>query len=393
MIKQVRADQVRVGMYIHQLDRAWFDHSFFSNRFLVKDASIAARLAAEGIGHVFIDTEKGRDLEPESVAVPPLSPEPEQTQKSPAARVALGEERGRARAIFHEATGLVHTMMNDVRLGRRLDVAAAEPLADKMIASAIRNPHALSSVVRIKSKDEYTFMHSVGVAAIMVAFGRHLELPEADLQEIVRGALLHDLGKILVPDAILNKPGRLTDEEFAVMRSHAALGIEVLMETAGFSEKSMEAVAMHHERNDGSGYPRGLKGDQITLVGQMSALIDVYDALTSERVYKTAWEPSFTLKKMLEWSPAQFDTALVQRFIRFLGIYPVGSLVELESGRLAIVVEQTTDLLRPNVLVIYNVRHRHYVTPQALALGKHQNDHIVGVVAPAEYGIDTTLFV
>jgi len=190
MQKKIRTDQLRVGMYVCRLDRDWLDHSFLSGRFAINDRAMIARLAAEGIAHVVIDTDKGLDLPEEMDAEPaPLPPPVAAAAVAQTAHIAsVAEESGRARAIYGEATQVVKNLMGEVRLGRRVDLAAVEPITERMIASVVRNPHALSSVSRIKSKDQYTFMHSVGVATIMIAFARHLGLSEAQIRDRPRRA-------------------------------------------------------------------------------------------------------------------------------------------------------------------------------------------------------------
>lgn len=405
MIKKISVSQLRVGMYIDNLDSSWMEHNFVRTRFAVDNPRLIEKIAANGLKHVYIDTTKGLDVESaptkqevehktqqrmEKVARAPQTPK----QTMPPARVSVAEEGPRARKIFTQANGVVRNLMSDIRLGKQVEVEAIEPLAESMVSSVMRSPHALSSVTRLKTKDEYTFMHSVSVSALMISFARAMHMSETDIMEIAKGALLHDIGKILVPDTILNKPGKLTDDEFEQMKLHVVKSDEILRETTGISAKALEAVSMHHERVDGSGYPLRLKGDEISTTGQMSAVVDVYDALTSVRVYKDGWEPSLTLKKMLEWSPNHFDTQMVHQFIRCLGIYPVGSLVLLSSGRVAIVREQNEDLLRPTVEVIYHAQKQRYLqTREQVVLTDNQDERVERFVTPAEYGLKVENFI
>ncbi|MCK4708012.1 MAG: HD-GYP domain-containing protein, partial [Gammaproteobacteria bacterium] len=214
------------------------------------------------------------------------------------------------------------------------------------------------------------------------------------IKQLALGGLLHDIGKMKVPLEILNKPGKLTDDEFEIMQGHAQLGIDYLSNTPGLSQDVMDVVSMHHERFDGTGYPNGLKGDEISEVGQMSSIIDVYDALTSVRCYKDAWEPSYTLKKLLEWSGSQFSKKLVSNYIRCLGIYPVGSLVQLQTGLVGIVIEQNEkELLRPDVRIIYNSCFEKYVKVRDIQLRKIPQESIVEAISPDKYNIDLGAFI
>ena len=219
-------------------------------------------------------------------------------------------------------------------------------------------------------------MHCVSVAGLMTAFAVEMGLDAETIQQVAIGGMVHDIGKTLVPDKILNKPGKLDDDEFVVMKHHVNFSDQLLKEHTGLSQVARDVTLLHHERMDGTGYPQGLKGDEISLIGQMSAIVDVYDALTSVRVYKDAWEPSVTLKKLMEWSPAHFNPKLVQNFIKCLGIYPVGSLVELNSGRVGVVMEQGKDILRPLLRVIYNTRLNGYIKVIELDLAKEYSDRI-----------------
>ena len=398
MIKRIGIEQLRVGMYVHDLDCGWMEHPFLVSRFRVKDADVVARIRKAGVRHLYIDTERGADVEeaPTRAEVQQaLQREAEEAAgkaEAQEARVPATEERGRAERLFREATGIIRNLMEDVRLGKAVEIETLDPLAERMVASVFRNQHALTGIARIKNKDDYTFMHCVSVSGLLITFARAQGFDREALQQIAVGGLLHDIGKTLVPLEVLNKPGRLTPDEFEIMKGHVTHSKEILEGEIGLDQTALDVALLHHERMDGTGYPQGLSGDEISLVGRMSAIVDVYDALTSVRVYKEAWEPTHTLKKMLEWSPDHFSRELVEQFIRCLGIYPVGSLVELESGRLGIVLDQGEDLLRPRLRIIYNARHGHYEKVRDIDLARASNDRILSAVSPGDYGIDLSAF-
>jgi HD-GYP domain-containing protein (c-di-GMP phosphodiesterase class II) len=224
----------------------------------------------------------------------------------------------------------------------------------------------------------------------MIAFARGLGLDRQIIKEIAVGALLHDVGKARVPDEILNKPAKLTDAEFEKMKSHVVQSIIILQNTPGISRIALDVAGQHHERYDGTGYPNKLKGDEISLYGQMGAIVDVYDALTSERVYKKGMPPTEALSKLLEWSKHHFEPELVRKFIKAVGIYPTGSLVRLESGRLGIVMEQTPDkMLQPKLLVIFNAKSNLHIKPETLDLAHPASrDKITGHESFETWGID-----
>lgn len=399
MIKRISTSELCVGMFIHDLDAKWMDHPFFSSRFLIQDEKSIQRIASAGLRRVYIDTSRGGDVdsglsqasveqalqtELESVAEQPAKP----SGSAPAV-----VEMERARSLYRETTTVVRNLMAATRSGRQVDVAALDPVAERMVQSAFRNPHALAGISRIKTKDEYTFMHCVGVSALLVSFAKEMDLPQQQVHDIAVGGLVHDIGKSLVPQNVLNKPGRLTEDEFVKMKDHVSYSRDLLQGLPGISGTALDVALLHHERMDGSGYPNGRGGKRISLIGRMSAIVDVYDALTSVRVYKDAWEPTQAMKKLIEWSPDHFDGELVQRFVRCIGIYPVGSVVALASGRVGIVLEQGENLMQPMIRVVYNRKYRRFERPVDIDLARVGEDRLVEAVSPLRYGIDVTEFV
>jgi HD-GYP domain-containing protein (c-di-GMP phosphodiesterase class II) len=222
----------------------------------------------------------------------------------------------------------------------------------------------------------------------MIALSRQLGLDEEQTRLAGLAGLLHDLGKAMVPNAILNKPGKLTDEEFAEVKKHPEYGHAALLQGADVPEIALDVCLHHHEKVDGSGYPKGLKADQITLFAKMGAVCDVYDAITSNRPYKAGWDPAESLRKMAEWAKGHFDEAVFQAFVKSLGIYPIGSLVLLASGRIGVVIEQSEkSLLAPKVKVFYSVKSGSRIRPEVLDLSRPpgNTDKISGREDPAKW--------
>jgi len=400
MITRIASEQLRVGMFIHHLECGWIDHPFLVNQFKITSQAEIDKIIQHGIARVSIDTVRGLDLPYEEVyanaeldldldaAPPPAEVEP------PVTPVPLNDELRVAKQVFSEASALMNDVMNDVRLGRVVELERMEPVVEKLIQSVLRNPGALSCLGRVRQKDHYTFEHSVNVSVLLVHFCSHLGLNRRTIRDAAIGGLLHDVGKVDTPDAILNKPGALSDDEFAEIREHVGHGVDIVSVIPGISDISMTIVAQHHEHMDGGGYPIGLKGDQISQLGQMAAIVDVYEALTSSRAYRTAMEPSQALQRIFGWTKQQFNNELVQRFIQCVGIYPVGSLVLLDNGMLAIVVEANPgNLLRPTVRLVLDSRRDLIVTPRDVNLAKPTSkERILSSESPAKWKINMSLY-
>lgn len=394
MIKKISTTQLKTGMYIHDLNCSWMDHSFFRSRFKIEDEATLKKILGIGMADIYIDTDLGDDVDlavespPDTVETAKPVLEPSSSLPKIISKFSPAEEFNRAKQLYSNANKLMQDMMKDVRLGKQVELEQCEPMVDNIVDSMFRLPSALLPLAQMKSADEYTFQHSVSVAALAVAFGRVLDLPRDEIRELSFGGFLHDVGKARVPDRILNKPGKLDDAEFKVMRDHASHTEELLKNAKGISEIAFNAAVQHHERYDGSGYPRGLKGDEISLHGQMMAIVDVYDAITSIRVYHKGMPPTAALRKLFEWGGSHFNPTLVQAFIKGIGIYPAGSLVRMESDRLGIVREILPDkLLQPIVQLIYDCKKLCYIHPEVVDLSA-SNDKIKSHESFEKWGIN-----
>lgn len=397
MLRTIDSDQLRPGMYVYKLLGAWVHHPFWKTSFLV-DSEDVDRIHSSRIEQLVIDTARGLDVD--SGAQPVQEPAEQAAAATPeppsirtartdrvTAQVGIEAEVVRARRIFEDGRDTVEAMFRDVRLGRTVDTEAAMPLVDAINASVLRHPQALISVARLKTADDYTYLHSMAVAGLMSGLARQLGLPEAQVVEAAMGGLLHDMGKAVTPLEILNKPGRLTSEEMEVMRQHPLDGHRMLLAGGVQNAVVLEIALHHHEKMDGSGYPNGLVGEGISLMSRMGAVCDVYDAISSDRPYKRGWDPAESLKQMASWK-GHFDPAIFQAFVRRLGIYPVGSLVRLESQKLAVVIEQAPGaLLKPKVRVFYSARLRSHVLLQDIDLSRPEcQDRIVQMESPGDWG-------
>jgi putative nucleotidyltransferase with HDIG domain len=373
MIKKIRIEHLDVGMYVADFNTPWFNHPFLSGRKKIRNARDIKAILEHGIYELYIDTAKGRDSSravPIAEAGKPLledaEPGPDgsvgplqvtvttdSTTGPPEDGSSFRAELRKAREIYQEAETTVRCLFDGVRLGRGVDGEKARRTVDEMVGSIFRNRDALVSLVRIKNFDHYTLHHCLNVAVLSLVLGAQLGVLDQELQRLGIGAILHDLGKIGVPDRILGKSGPLSLDECEVIKTHAAHGARLLLAAESIPNESATVALNHHERYDGSGYPRGLQGHHIGKFGLITAIADAYDAMTTDRVYQTSMLPHHALKKMYGWAGIHYHPIYVQKFIQCLGIYPVGSVVRLDTGETGVVARQNRDsLLQPWVRIV-----------------------------------------
>lgn len=336
-----------------------------------------------GVTHVWIDPERSRQ---ENVAPPELAAAPEEPTDF--------DSLAQSRALYLEAREIMARFYDMVRDGVLPNVEQAQQYASHFVEGVFSNPTTLACLTRIREKDAYLMERSLNVSILMALFARHLGIDKKTTEILALGALLHDIGKVRVPESILMKPGRLSDDEFEIMKSHVTHAVSMLEEQGeGLPTLVMDVVANHHERLDGEGYPKGLKAGQLSRYARMISIVDVYDALTAERVYKPAMPPTKALRLLLDLSGAHFDRVLVEQFIRCMGVYPVGSLVRLASGRLAIVTKANEQMpVKPQVKIIFNTRNQSRIVPEELNL-LFSRDSIEGAEDPAPWGLNINEFI
>ncbi len=384
MLEKIAVQELTLGMHLHEMCGSWLDHPCWKTKFVLADPADLAKLRDSGVTHCWIDVSKSvhqgaGDAAPLAQATPSKAPEPVAAQ-APAA-TSMEEEQRRAVLLIDQSREAVQSLFNEARMGKALDVEKCLPMVDEIASSVWRNPGAFVSLARLKTHDDYTYMHSVAVCALMVSLARQLGHDDAQARAAGLAGLVHDIGKACMPIEVLNKPGKLTGDEYTLIQTHPERGHELLGESGAAGNLAMDVCLHHHERPDGKGYPHRLTEGALSLPAKMGAVCDVYDAITSNRPYKNGWDPADSIAQMAEWAQkGQFDLTVFQAFAKSLGIYPVGSLVRLLSGRLGVVVDQSSkSLLTPRVKVFFSTRSQLHIPPELVDLSRAGcSDRIIG---------------
>jgi len=375
VVKKILVSELRAGMHIHEFCGSWMDHPFWRAKFTVSTEEELKRIASCGVKEIWIDTSKGEDLAT-GVTRAQVTREVERELESFAAEPSeiivegpLGEAAiAKAASLYKRSVPRITALFAEARMGKAVDARGCVTLVDEISESVLRNPGALISVARLKRRDEYTYMHSVAVCALMVALGRQLKLNAEELRQAGLAGMLHDLGKAFTPLEVLNKPGKLSEAEFEIMKGHPERGHAVLVEGGTAGPEVLDVCLHHHEKVDGSGYPHHLPDAEISLFAKMGAVCDVYDAITSVRPYKPGWDPGEALRRMAQWK-GHFDEHIFQAFVKSVGIYPVGTLVRLKSGRIAVVTSQKAkSMLAPKVKVFFSTKANMRIPPEEIDL-------------------------
>ncbi|WP_372870538.1 HD-GYP domain-containing protein [Shewanella sp.] len=388
-LMKLPVSKLTLGMFVSAIDSNAKGKVAIANAGQIRSQDTIAKLTKNGIQFVWVDVERSSG---DCGLKTSVAADPGQHEKAQKAVGSRDARQNHAKKILGEAKGLIRKVLSETFEGKAIEVAPFEALADNMIESIMLDDDAFKCVSALRDKDAYLLEHSVNVAFLLVTFGKHLKLDRDMLKQMAVGGILHDIGKIRVDNKVLHKPGKLTPEEFEHMKLHQVFAIDVMAETKGLSQVSKDVCLMHHEKLDGRGYPKGLKGDEIPLHGRMSCIVDIFDALTATRCYKEAMSPAAAFKILLSLTPFHLDTELVYEFIRCVGVYPVGSLVELSDGRVGIVWEaKDRDALHPIVKCFYSIKHRHYTDVAFVDLRKSELNIERGV-SPSSLDVDPKPF-
>jgi putative nucleotidyltransferase with HDIG domain len=370
-----------MGMRVMGFEGSWLAHPFWRCNFVIEDEATLRKVRESKVTGVVIEAQAEQ---PSARARPPASAPPRPAaakpspQMPPISRLSAPEpappshqhdEVERAKAVLKRARAVMARVFEQARLGRSVRASEVSALVDEISEAVMRNPGAMVNVARLKTKTEYTYMHSVAVCTLMVNFARTLGLPEESHRAIGLAGLLHDVGKVTIPEEILDKPGRLTEAEYELIKMHTLNGRDLIAGSTDMPEVAIDVCTHHHERMDGTGYPFGHHAGQLTLHARMGAICDVYDALTSDRIYKAGWLPQETLTQMHGWQ-GHFDPELFFEFLKSVQIFPAGMLVELRSQRVGIILPPTRRNARPRARAFYDLRTRSFIAPEDVPLGE-----------------------
>ena len=384
-IKKIPVDQVKIGMYINKLDASWISHPFLYNSFIISTEKDLDKLLKSKIQQVYIDTKKGfygshddglsRTKEKvKNLKVKGLNKEESKFLED---KTPLPKEAKVARRLYANTKKVIENVFDSVKRGKAINWDHVFKCVDAMTESVLKNKDAFLNLSVIKDHDNYTFYHSLNVCCLCLTMGRYLLFPKDDLMALGVGALLHDIGKIRIPQSILNKPGRLTGEEFSIVKKHPETALEMLSVSTSLRWDSILLAYEHHERFDGSGYPHGLKGSRINQFAAIAAIADVFDAVTTDRPYRRAMSLDVAIRMILEGSDKDFATPFALKFAQCMGIYPISTLVELNSGEICLVASiNHVNLERPKLINLYNSKYRKLPQPKVIDLASDEYNGI-----------------
>ena len=392
-------------MYVCKLDRPWVETPYLLQGFSIKTQDDIDELI-KYCDYVYVDVERSNVASPATKFQNRVYTSDEEKQfltktkpRNYKDKVGREEELQSARESHRVLANSAQSLMEDISSNKKLELPELRKLVTPMVDSIIRNPDAFTWLTRLKHKDNYSYNHAVSSSIWAVAFGRHLGLPKKDLQLLAIGALMFDVGKVKLPDKLINNTSRYNQYEFKLVKQHVDFSVEIVSNIQGIDKKIIEMVATHHERHNGKGYPQGLSGTRIPIFGRIAGLVDCYDAMISERPFVSAMSPHDAVKKLYEWRDIDFQAELVEQFIQVVGIYPVGTIVELSDGRIGVIVAQNRVWrLRPQIMLLRDEEKNPYADFTTVDLFKEETDadgnelHIVKSVEPGMYGIDPEQF-
>ena len=372
---KIFSEDLKLGMHISELDHPWIESPFLFQGFCLANDEEIQQVQAT-CKYVYVETEKTPfEVRAKLETITASKQKPVKKKRKPTKidftdTVILKKSKFdkstftknliEARKSRDKTRSYIDTMLTEAKMGKVVDTQKAKLLVAELASNIVENLDASMWLTQLKKRDEYTAIHSLNVCVLSLTFGRALGLKTDELNELGLGALLHDIGKMQVPLEILNKPGKLSKEEFEIMKTHPQKGYELLLDDNNLSADVLAIVKSHHERLSGNGYPDSLPEQNISYYTKIVSITDVYDAITSDRVYHDGMTPHDAMQRLYEWMPNNFDQELMQKFIRTLGIYPIGSVVELKTGHIGLVVKLNENhRLKPVVMLVMN-KHKEF---------------------------------
>ncbi|GAA5214209.1 HD-GYP domain-containing protein [Corallincola platygyrae] len=385
-LKRIGIEELELGMFVVNV-LAQKGGVSVKTQGLVRTLSSVENLKRAGVTELMVDLARS-EMETDE------DPTTEDTTTVEFDNVPLEEEAARASKLYEKAKTYQKDLLKEIAEGKSVDIEKAEEMADGLIDSVFRNQNALSFMVQMKDKDEYLYQHAVNCATLMTLFARHMDFGRETIQHLAVGMMFHDVGKIHIPRELIDKAGELTEKEFEIAKQHVDFSWEIASSIPHVASETLDVIKQHHERMDGSGYPDGLAGEEISIYGRMAAIVDTFNALTSDRPYKDSVTALTAFNIMKNGTPGEYDQDLLNQFIRCVGVYPVGTLVKLKSGKLGLVMQGNfSNPLKPMVTVFYSTRQRHHIEPKLINLAdKHCTEEIESSVRPQQFDLNLMKF-
>jgi HD-GYP domain-containing protein (c-di-GMP phosphodiesterase class II) len=363
--KEVPVEFLEFGMFVAKLDRPWTETPFVFQGFVLKTEEQLETLK-KYCKKVYVDPEKRQEsVAVKHLALPPSTRQVIAEQSKEVVRgtvvykelATVEDELPRARTVFAQTNNIVQTMSRAVVSGSALDGGRARQAVAEITDSVIRNPDAMMLLVTMREMAQETLNRSTQVSVYMTVFGRFLQLERERLELLGLIGLLQDVGMLKLPPGMPARRADLTSAEEETFRTHVENGVEILSKTAGLPAELPGFASLHHERYDGTGYPRGLKGSAISQIGAIAGIVDTFDMLTAPAPYGMQMPPSNALNVLFQNRGTQFHAALVEQFIQCVGAFPVGSVVELNTGEIGVVITQNlVKRLQPRVMVVQDAK-------------------------------------
>lgn len=415
MLKRISVSDVELGMFVHKLEGSWFKHPFWKSKFLLEDPVMLADLQCSDVSAVVIDTTRGLDQRPQpmrgpapsrpAAAQPPAaitrtpqrqrplvssqSSAPQQADLRATGPQSLAREFGTASRVATASRKVVSRVFLESRFGKAIKAASLEPVIEDIYASVQRNPHAFNGLMRCKRDNEYVYRHALAVSALMISLARHMRMSPDEIRHAGMAGMLLDVGIGHLPVDLSSYGGDYRNLAHEILQQHVQLGYQFLAAGGDIPEPVLMVCMNHHEQLDGKGYPRGVREHEIDRLSRMAAICDTYDSLVSDTAEGTGMDPASALAQMGAMS-GWFDKDILQAFTEAMGIYPIGSVVRLRSGRLAMVIAQDkADYTRPRVRTFLSAEEGRFIKAEDIDLASCPIDEGIECTDdPAKYGVE-----